>query len=293
MGADFYTKVSEYNTIAKGARRKVGTFLSQRPEEAAFMTIEELAAGSGVSAGMVSRTVREMGFDGFSDMQSQIRKLVRKNITPAARLQRAQRGEGSFRYHVRSELKSLASTLKMNAEQTFGTAAHFLATARAVHVMGLRSSHAAAYSLAVGLAQIREDVYHITLDAGLLAEEIKRIRPGDVFAVIAFPRYQRESLLMTREAKNIGCSIIAITDGFSSPLAMQADVTFLAPFESPTYFNSPVATYGIVGTLLGQTSRLLGAKSQEELERLYDIQNRWRQLVDSKDAWEQSLPLDE
>ncbi len=119
------------------------------------------------------------------------------------------------------------------------------------------------------------------------------MRAGDVFTVIAFPRYQRESLLMAQEAKNIGCSIIAVTDGFSSPLAMQADVTFLSPFESPTYFNSPVAAYGIIGTLLGQTARILGNKSEEHLERLLTIQNRWRQLVDSKEAWEQHLHQEE
>ena len=293
MAEGFYAKISEFNGIAKGARKKVVTFLSQHPEETAFMTIEGLAAHSGVSAGMVSRTVREMGFDGFADMQEQIRRLVRKNITPVARLQRAQSGEGSFLQHVRHDIKSLASTLKLNAEETFNAGATLLATAPAVHVMGLRSSFVLAYSLSLGLRQIREDVHHMRIAAGLLAEEIKRIRRGDTFVIIAFPRYQRESLLMTEEAKNIGCSIIAVTDAFSSPLAMQADVTFLAPFESLSYFNSPVAGYSVINTLLGQTAHAMGVKSQFDLERLLAIQNRWRSLVDSKDAWDQHLLVDE
>ena len=293
MADGFYAKISEFNATAKGARKKVVVFLSQHPEEAAFMTIEGLAASSGVSAGMVSRTVREMGFDGFADMQEQIRRLVRKNITPVARLQRAQSGEGSFRHHVRHGIKSLANMLKLNAEETFVAGAGLLASAPAVHILGLRSSYVLAYSLALGLRQIREKVYHMRIAAGLLAEEIKRIRQGDVFVVIAFPRYQRESLLMTQEAKQLGCSIIALTDGFSSPLAMQADVTFLAPFESPSYFNSPIAGYSVISTLLGQTARILGTESQEDLEHLLAIQNRWRTLVDSKDAWDQHLMVDE
>ncbi len=97
MNGDFYSKIRAFIATAKGARRKAVTFLLQKPEEAAFMTIEGLAEASGVSAGMVSRTVREMGFVGFADMQNQIRQVVRRNISRSAMLRRASREGASFR----------------------------------------------------------------------------------------------------------------------------------------------------------------------------------------------------
>ena len=293
MSGDFYAKIREFTVSAKGARKKVVTFLLQHPEEAAFMTIEGLAGTCGVSAGMVSRTVREMGFDGFADMQSQIRQVVRKNITPYARLRRARAGEASFRDTVRWEMKNLASVLKLNSEETIQNAAALLAQAPSIHVLGLRSSFPPAYSLVLGLSQIRENILLMDLGTGLLVEQIKRLSPGDVMVIISFPRYLRESLLMAQEAKTAGCSLVTITDSFSSPLTMQADVALLAPFESASYFNSPIAAYGITNTLLAETAQMLGDKSARDLERLNYIQNRWKLLISIEDAWRPNLPADE
>ncbi|MDR3074124.1 MAG: MurR/RpiR family transcriptional regulator [Deltaproteobacteria bacterium] len=293
MSGDFYAKIRVFTQSAKGARKKVAAVLMQQPEDAAFMTIEGLATASGVSAGMVSRTVREMGFDGFSDMQSQVRQVVRKNISPSARFRHARQGGTSFREIVRWEMKNLAAVAKLNSEETIRQAARHLAGAPVVHVLGLRSSFAPAYSLSFGLSQIRENVLLMDLSSGLLSEQAKRFKPGDLMVIFSFPRYVRESLLMAQESKTAGCSLIAMTDSFSSPLTMQADVALLAPYESTSFFNSPTAMYGIVNALLTETAQLLGDKSVFELERLAQIQNRWNVLISSEDAWQSNLPYDE
>ncbi|CAK7054230.1 MAG: hypothetical protein DELT_01142 [Desulfovibrio sp.] len=289
MSGDFYSKIREFTRSAKGARRKVVTVLLQQPEEAAFMTIEGLAAASGVSAGMVSRTIREMGFDGFADMQRQIRHVVRKNISPTVRLRHAQ-GMASFRNTIRWEMRSLAAVLKLNSDDSLLRAAKMLAEAPNVHVLGLRSSFAPAYSLSFYLQQVRQGVMLMDLSAGNLSEQAKRFREGDLVVIFSFPRYVRESLLMAQESKSSGCSLLTLTDSFSSPLTMQADVALLAPYESTSFFNSPIAMYGIVNTLIAETAQFLGDTGAAELERLTAIQNRWNVLISSEDAWQPNLP---
>ncbi len=292
MRGDFYAKIRKFTLTAKGARKKVVTVLLQNPEEAAFMTIEGLATVSGVSAGMVSRTVREIGFDGFADMQNQIRQVVRKNISPSVRIQRARQDGSIFRDCVRWEMRNLAQLLKLNSEDTIRKAAAMLAKAPAVHVLGLRSSFAPAYSLSFGLGQIRQNVNLMDLSSGLLAEQAKRLSPKDLMVIISFPRYVRESLLMAQEAKTADCDLLAITDSFSSPLAMQADTALLAPFESSSYFNSTIAMYGITNSLLVASAQVLGEKGIQQLERLGIIETRWKLLINSEDAWRPNL-LDE
>lgn len=289
MSGDFYSKIREFTHSAKGARKKVVAVLLQQPEEAAFMTIEGLAAVSGVSAGMVSRTVREMGFDGFADMQRQIRHVVRKNISPTVRLRHAQE-KASFRDMIRWEMRNLAAVLKLNSEDSLQQAAKMLAEAPNVHILGLRSSFAPAYTLAFYLQQVRQGVMLMDLFAGNLSEQAKRFRQGDLVVIFSFPRYVRESLLMAQESKNSGCSLLTMTDSFSSPLTMQADLALLAPYESMSFFNTPICMYGIVNTLIAETARRLGAKGAAELERLTTIQNRWNVLISSEDAWQPNLP---
>ena len=285
MSADFYSKIREFTASAKGARKKVVSYLLQHPEEAAFMTIEGLARISGVSAGMVSRTVREMGFDGFADMQSQIRQVVRKNITPSARLRRASAGEATFRDTILWEMRNLAAVLKLNSEEAIHKAASLLANAPNVHVLGMRSSYAPAYSLALGLRQIRKNVLQMDMETGTLIEQIKRLSEGDLVVIISYPRYLKESLLMAQEAKIAKCRVLALTDSFSSPLTMQAEVALLSPYESTSFFNSHVAAHGIVNTLLAVTGQVLGEKGARELERLNTIQDRWKLLISSEDSW--------
>lgn len=289
MSGDFYSKIREFTHSAKGARKKVVAVLLQQPEEAAFMTIEGLAAVSGVSAGMVSRTVREMGFDGFADMQRQIRHVVRKNISPTVRLRHAQE-KASFRDMIRWEMHNLAAVLKLNSEDSLQQAAKMLAEAPNIHVLGLRSSFAPAYSLAFYLQQIRQGVMLMDLSAGNLSEQAKRFRNGDLVVIFSFPRYVRESLLMAQESKTSGCSLLTMTDSFSSPLTMQADLALFAPYESTSFFNTPICMYGIVNTLIAETAQRLGAKGAAELERLTTIQNRWNVLISSEDAWQPNLP---
>lgn len=289
MSGDFYSKIREFTHSAKGARKKVVTVLLQQPEEAAFMTIEGLAAASGVSAGMVSRTIREMGFDGFADMQRQIRHVVRKNISPTVRLRHAQE-RASFRDMVRFEMRNLAAVLKLNSEDSIQQAAKMLAEAPNLHVLGLRSSFAPAYSLAFYLQQVRQGVMLMDLSAGNLSEQAKRFRDGDLVVIFSFPRYVRESLLMAQESKTAGCNLLTLTDSFSSPLTMQADVALLAPYESTSFFNSPIAMYGIVNTLIAETAQRLGENGAAELERLTAIQNRWNVLISTEDAWQPNLP---
>lgn len=293
MPGDFYAKLRDFSQAAKGARKKVVAVLMQQPEEAAFMTIEDLAAASEVSAGMVSRTVREMGFSGFSDMQSQIRHMVRKNISPSTRFRHARQDAASFRDVIRWEIKNLATVVKLNPEETIRKAATLLAKAPKVHILGLRSSFAPAYSLAFGLSQIRDNVLLMDLSSGLLSEQAKRFHPGDLMVILSFPRYVRESLLMAQESKTAGCSLLALTDSFSSPLTMQADVALLAPYESTSFFNTPIAMCGITNTLLAVVAHILGDKSARELERLGKIQERWSVLTSGEDAWHSNLLYDE
>jgi DNA-binding MurR/RpiR family transcriptional regulator len=65
---------------------------------------------------------------------------------------------------------------------------------------------------------------------------------------------------MEQESKTAGCNLLTLTDSFSSPLTMQADVALIAPYESTSFFNSPIAMYGIVNTLIAETAQRLWGK---------------------------------
>ena len=286
MDSDFSIKIKEFASSAKGARKKIAMLMLHRPDDASFMTIEELAANVGISAGMVSRVVRDMGYVGFADMQAHLRQSVRKNFSPTARLQEARDTHAGAQDSLRQDMENLSSIARLNSDEILSKAAGFLVQAPAVHVMGLRTSHAVAHFLVSALGQLRRNVTLLGSDSGGIVEQIKSFDPGDVVVLVSFPRYLVETLRMAEEAKVAGCTLLGITDSTASPLALESDVALLAPYEGTSFFNSLVAPLGIVNLLLAYVADMLQDKGVAELERMNSIRERWNQLIDKKHAWE-------
>lgn len=283
MGKDFYDTVYQFGLTAKGRRKKLAAFLLRSPNEAALMTIEDIAEKIGASAGMVSRAVRHMGFDGFADMRRLMRKDMLKTLSPSGRMQKRP-GRPSSRESLEQDQENLAAIATLNSEKNFNAAAELLATARAVHVFGLRSSYPLAYFLSLCLEQIRENVCLVDLATGRLIEQIKKFKEDDAVVLFSFPRYLRDTLLMAGEARRAGCRILGISDSMSSPLGMQADIALASPYAGVSFFNSPAAPFALVSALATQAVHVLGKKGSDELDRWLDIQSRWCEMMDASDA---------
>ena len=281
---DFFEIVHQFSLKAKGRRKQLAAFLLSSPNEAALMHIETIAAKVGVSAGTVSRAVRHMGFDSFAQMQSLIRKSMLRTLSPTARLRKSS-GPFLCRDSFAQDAENLAALPTLNAESVLAEAGRLLAFAPAVHVFGLRSSFPLAYFISLCLEQVRENVHLTDVASGRIVEHIKHVRPGDLFVIIAFPRYQRISLRMANEARLLGCNIMSISDSASSPLGVLSDVALAAPYESVSFYNSPVAPFSVGSAVLAQAVNLLGEGGKQDLERLGEIQRRWRVMVDKNEAW--------
>lgn len=284
MGKSFYDKVYEFNATAKGSQKRLATFLLRSPNEAALMTIEGMAEAVGVSAGMVSRAVRKMGFDGFAEMQRHIRKGMLKTLSPSGRLKKSS-SSSSGAESLAQDARNLTAITTLNPDKNFRKASDLLIEAPRVHVMGLRSSYPLAYFLALCLEQLRDDVFLMDPATGRISEQITRLKPGDLAVLISFPRYLCDSLRMAQEARRAGCNLLAITDSLSAPLALQADAALVAPYEGASFFNSLVAPLSLVNALLTDVVAALGEKGAAALEHLADVQKRWNIMPDDNEAW--------
>ncbi len=280
---DVYDTVYQFSLTAKGRRKKLAAFLLRSPNEAALMTIEDIAEAVGASAGMVSRAVRHMGFDGFADMQRLMRKGMLKTLSPSGRLQKRSYAPSCME-SLEQDRENLAAISTLNTEEQFYAAAELLATAPAVHVFGLRSSYPLAYFLALCLEQIRDDVHLVDLATGKLVEHIIRFKADDVVALFSFPRYMRDPLLMVEEARRSGCRVLGISDSHASPLGLQADISLASHYASVSFFNSPAAPFALVSALITQTIHRLGKAGSDALDRFLHIHGRWNTMIEDSTA---------
>lgn len=276
MDYAFFEQIKNFAHSSKGSKRQVASFLLEHAQDAAFMTVDEVAQRAGVSPGTVSRVAQSMGFGGFQDIQERIRQIIRSNIAPAVLMKRAGGGSFDWRQSVQVDMDNLSSLFSRNPADSMQNTASLLATAPRVHIMGTRSSYALAYFLAFNLEQIRDHVQLLEIKLGQLADAIKLLRPGELFVPIALPRYQRETVTMTKEAAKVGCRVVSITDSFFSPVAKHSEIILLMACESQSFFNSYVAGFALANALVALTAVQLGEASTDALEKCNLLHERYR-----------------
>ncbi len=271
MEQTFQSQIREFTRSARGAHRKVAEFLLVHGQDAAFMTVEDVARGAGVSPGTVSRAAKAMGFSGFPDVQERIRLVIRRTLSPAGRLEHAHRDSFDCSASLRQDQENLLVLSARLPEVALQEAAALLVSVDVVHVMGTRSSYSLAYFLAFNLGQIRPGVFLMDPKAGQLQDESRRLQAGSVFVPITFPRYTRDTLSMAEVARKASCRIVAISDSSFSPLAPLAEISLSAPYQSLSFFNSYVAGFALVNALIGQVAALNKERTTEALKQLNDL----------------------
>jgi DNA-binding MurR/RpiR family transcriptional regulator len=271
----FHNRIKIFARTSKGAKRKLALFLLENAHEAAFMNVGEVAARVGVSPGTVSRVAQAMGFSGFPDVQERIREVIRGNIAPAARMEKANVTEFDWNRSIALDQENLQNLMQRNSLENLRKAALSIIKADAVHVMGTRSSYALAYFLAFNLGQIRDDTHLVVVLPGQFVDAIRALKPRTLFIAIGLPRYQRETVLLAQKAREMGCKVLVITDSFFSPLATVSDICLLAPCESLSFFNSYVAAFGLVNGLITQAALYRKGKSAKLLEESNALHERY------------------
>jgi DNA-binding MurR/RpiR family transcriptional regulator len=265
---EFHQKVNAFYQTAKRAKRVVAEFFLTHPEEAAFMTLDEIAARTGVSPATITRTATEIGFKGYPDLQEEIRKSVRRSLAPVERLETKTLPEGSLGYResIAIDQQNLSALASLNDDASIEKAIELLSTAPQVHLTGSRSSYSPVSFLGFMLAQIRPRVRVITENEGRIPEQVLDVEQGDLLLAIALPRYAKTVVDTMKEAKNRGCQIISVSDSSTSPLSQLSDISLFVPYESYSFFNSTVSALALFNALVTGVNVRLGASALKRLQ---------------------------
>jgi DNA-binding MurR/RpiR family transcriptional regulator len=266
MDYSFYGQIRAFAHDAKGSKRQVAQFLLEHTQDAAFMTVGDMAERIGVSPGTISKVAQAMGFKGVPDIQERIRQVILSNIAPAARMEMAKVDTFTWAKSMKLEMENLRNALSRNSVKNLDSAVLFLAESPVVHVMGTRSSYALAHFLAFNLGQVRDHVCLVEPKPGQFTEAVRFFSADELFVAVGLPRYQRDTVLLTGAARKRGCRILAITDSIFSPLAKLSDLALAAPCDSLSFFNSYVAAFALVNGLLTHVALRLKETSADALE---------------------------
>lgn len=263
-------------TFSKGQKR-IAEFIAEQYDKAAYITALKLGKSVGVSESTVVRFARELGYDGYPDMQKALRAIICTQLTAAQRVGVAtdRIGENDILKSVLdADMENIRLSLNEIDRVEFAKIADAIVDAKRVYILGVRSSASLASFLSFYLNLISPNVRHVqTSTASELFEQIFRIEKDDVLIAISFPRYSTRTLKAIDYAKNQGATVIGITDSSSSPIAEAADMSLVAKSDMVSFVDSLVAPLSVINALMVAISMKKKSEvvdSFEKLEKIWD-----------------------
>lgn len=250
----------------------LGSILAH-PEEAALLSITELAQRLHINASSLTRLVKKLGFSGFADFQRLLRDhlaaqsasfysvqathLLPSTQQPTAEQQPKQDALAYATTLATEACNNIQHCIQHLSAEAITTAAQTLATATRVRIHGKRQYSALAQFLCYGLGLIRNEVGLLDpMNLGV-AEGLAQMQAGDVLITASVYPYTREVVAVAELAAQSGITVIALSDQELSPLARVATHSFLIPHHSSFFSNSMSAYFVFAEALLNQVARTL------------------------------------
>jgi DNA-binding MurR/RpiR family transcriptional regulator len=266
-------RLAERQPHFTNAERRVAGWLEGNIERVAFLTVNAVAAATGVSEATIVRFARKMDYESYSEMQRAAQEGLQRQFSLVDKLQRtlgADQGEGPLRRAYLADMANLQRTYERLDERHFESAVRTLAHAHRVSVIGLRASAGSAVYLAFALQLVRPRVSLLRLDLDDVHEQLLDSDPGDAMLVVSVAKPARRAVEVVREAlERRGMSIVAITTSRLSTIGSLAHTPLLVAAEGT--FNSYAAVASISGALVDGVAAALRDSATARLRSLDEI----------------------
>lgn len=265
-------------SFSKG-QKLIASYILAHYDKAAYLTASKLGTIVGVSESTVVRFAIELGYEGYPDFQSSLRKLIRNRLTSFQRIEVTNNliGDGDVVEKVlSSDMDKIRRTMEEIDRKMFTEAIDRMVEARRIYILGVRSSSALAGFLNYSFRMIFNDVKFVqTTSRSELFEQIMDIDERDVMIAISFPRYSKRSINAVEFARSKGANVVAITDSQAAPIASYANQLLLAHSDMASFVDSLVAPLSIINAIIVAVSRKKQDELTERLRRLEEVWDRY------------------
>jgi DNA-binding MurR/RpiR family transcriptional regulator len=232
---------------------QIAQYSLDNPDDIAFGTAASIAESAGVQPSTLIRFAHQLGFDGFTSLQSVFRERLReRNSSYDERLSALHAGTDKGHGHraifegfVTASSASLAKILHSVDEKTIDQAVAVLAKAETIFIVARRRSYPVASYVAYALGKLGIRYQLVESAAGLSPEILSLASVRDAAFAVSFSPYAPASIEEVRQLSEQGVPVVAITDSAFSPLAQFAKVWFEVAEADFTGFRSLAATMAL------------------------------------------------
>jgi len=230
----FNARLVEISAHLPKRLKQCADYVAQNTDQISISTVTEMAVGAGVQPSAFMRFCKEMGFNGYSQMQRLFRDDQARGRPDYATRLGNMRSHGSdtpaallaeFVEAGRTSLERMTKTVDIEALEQ---ATELLTHAPIIHTIGLNRAYPVAAYFAYTFEKMSVPIILHDLVGKL--DHRHAIRKGDMLIAVSFAPYSKETLDLVEYAVAQGAKVVNITDAINSPICL-AGVTSLIVSE--------------------------------------------------------------
>ena len=253
--------------FSKGQKR-IAAYILEHYDKAAFMTASRLGQMVEVSESTVVRFAAQLGYEGYPEMQRDLRELIRGKLTSIQRIQVSNdQMQGDLLTSVmQRDMDSLRTAIEQVDRGQFEQMVDKLLKAQHIYLLGYLNFYFRLIFKNVTLVQ--------NAVAGETFEQLVQVQPGDVLLAISFPRYSKMTVNAVQYAREKGADVVAITDSTLAPLYPLASAALLVRSDMISFVDSITAPLSLLNALIVTVGQ---RKNEEVPETFSELERVWSQ----------------
>lgn len=251
----FDERVAERLSGMSPAEQRVVRFFQANREEVLITSAAALAAKAETSDATVVRATKALGFSGLDDLRRTLAGELRNSLSTAERLTRTLGEVGddlsaAFEMTLEIHLRSLEGLRRSITPEIFERAVAGIVSAKRIVVFGLGPSSAIAGYLAAQLNRFGFDTASLTNTGLLFADDLRRLREGDLVIMLAYGRVYAELAALLDEIFRRGLGSLLVTDTLAATLRRRVDLVLPVARGRADKLSMHTATLGFIEALL-------------------------------------------
>lgn len=235
-------------------QQKIADFVLTNPFPVATMGIEELATATETSTATITRFVKALGLNGFTEFRTHAVQGYQSLLKPVENIDRARHIPP--RRVIKDAFKNALSQVQTVAKQAdnpvWESAAMRIQNAQRIAFLGFGVSGNLLQLFADRLLPFSRAQIMLTGENGMerVALKIAGLGPEDLLIAMALPRYSQHTVDFMKLARGRGTYCIAVTDGAHSPLCALSHEQIFIPADHPVLHSSGIAALAAFETIL-------------------------------------------
>jgi DNA-binding MurR/RpiR family transcriptional regulator len=253
-------------------QKTIARFVLDNPYFTSFASADQIGKKNNTTAATVVRFAQALGYEGYSQLQDALRSELPLYMTTAARMQKrmsAQTPPASNPQQVfYTDIKNIERTASNISEKNLNVALDAIIKAKSIWIIGAGLSSAPSVFLTHSLKVMGFNARAIQGEGLQAAVDISRLQPDDLMIAIDLWRYVRITVNAVSRAKEVGATVIAITDSIVSPLAQLADIAFEIATEGIVHSLSITALMSLLNVFVAMLADRVPEQVYESLKRV-------------------------